>query len=358
MMLHIPGVLTPDQVAYMRQRLHDAHWIDGRATVGAQGAQVKQNLQLEEYGPLAYELGQIILNALAANPLFFAAALPLSTCPPMFNQYSGGGTYGNHVDNAMRRMKTSGQWLRTDVSSTATKPSTSPASITICCGTGARLDLYRSENVRNYAKLLTYQRISMTTLPQNILLQAQLLPEGGVLSPKEFLHLGSRAAVDQAFCRLARNGKLLRAARGTYVVPVSSRFGTRAPAPEKVVQALAAQTGDMVTPHGANAANSLGLTQQVPVREVYLTSGRSRELKLGRSKITIKHAPRWMLALGEGKAGAAVRALAWMGPAHVKASLSALRHTLAPTEWRTLAAARASLPSWMAQAISEETSRG
>lgn len=118
MMLHIPGVLTPDQVAYMRQRLHDAHWIDGRATVGAQGAQVKQNMQLEEYGPLAYELGQIILNALAANPLFFAAALPLRTCPPMFNKYSGGGTYGNHVDNAMRRVKSSGQWLRTDVSST------------------------------------------------------------------------------------------------------------------------------------------------------------------------------------------------------------------------------------------------
>jgi PKHD-type hydroxylase len=118
MMLHIPGVLTSDQVAYMRQRLHDAHWIDGRATVGAQGAQVKQNMQLEEHGPLARELGQIILNALAANPLFFAAALPLRTCPPMFNKYSGGGTYGNHVDGAMRRSAGAAPWLRTDVSST------------------------------------------------------------------------------------------------------------------------------------------------------------------------------------------------------------------------------------------------
>ncbi|MRX06586.1 Fe2+-dependent dioxygenase [Pseudoduganella sp. FT25W] len=118
MMLHIPAVLTPEQVTFMRQRLRDAEWIDGRATVGTQGAQVKNNHQLEEYSPLAQELGQIVLDALARNPLFFSAALPLRTCPPMFNSYSGGGTYGNHVDGSMRRVKTSGQWLRTDVSST------------------------------------------------------------------------------------------------------------------------------------------------------------------------------------------------------------------------------------------------
>jgi hypothetical protein len=198
----------------------------------------------------------------------------------------------------------------------------------------------------------------MSTLPASILSHAQSLPEGGVLSPKEFLHLGSRAAIDQALSRLTREGKLLRVARGTYVTPVSSRFGTRAPAPEKVVHALAAQNGEVVTPHGANAANALGLTQQVPIREVYLTSGRTRKLKLGRSEVTVKHAPRWMLALGSGQAGAAVRALAWMGPNHVHESLAALRRTLPPSEWRTLTSARAALPSWMARAIGEEALRG
>ena len=198
----------------------------------------------------------------------------------------------------------------------------------------------------------------MSTLPASILSHATSLPEGGVLSPKEFLHLGSRAAIDQALSRLTREGKLLRVARGTYVTPVSSRFGTRPPSPEKVVHALAAQSGDLVTPHGANSANALGLTQQVPVREVYLTSGRTHKLQLGRSEITVKHAPRWMLALGSGRAGAAVRALAWMGPSHVRESLVALRRTLSPTEWRTLASARAALPSWMARAIGEEALRG
>jgi hypothetical protein len=198
----------------------------------------------------------------------------------------------------------------------------------------------------------------MNTLPETILQQARSLPEGGVLSPKEFLHLGSRSAVDQAFSRLARVGKLLRVARGAYSTPVSSRFGSRAPAPEKVIQALAEQSGEIVVPHGASAANTLGLTQQVPIRVVYLTSGRTRKLKLGRSEVLVKHAPRWMLALGTRQAGAAVRALAWIGPTHADQSLASLRRTLPPSEWQALTSARATLPGWMAQAIGKEAARG
>lgn len=198
----------------------------------------------------------------------------------------------------------------------------------------------------------------MNTLPKAILQQAQSLPEGGVLSPKEFLHLGSRSAVDQAFSRLAKAGKLLRVARGAYAAPVSSRFGSRAPAPEKVVKALAEQSGEIIVPHGASAANALGLTQQVPIREVYLTSGRTRKLKLGRSEVLVKHAPHWMLALGARPAGAAVRALAWIGPTHAGKSLASLRRTLPGSEWQALASARATLPGWMAQAIGEESARG
>lgn len=198
----------------------------------------------------------------------------------------------------------------------------------------------------------------MNTLPETILRRARSLPEGGLLSPKEFLHLGSRSAVDQAFSRLAKAGKLLRVARGTYVAPVPGRFGSRTPAPEKVVEALATQSGEIVVPHGASAANALGLTQQVPIREVYLTSGRTRKLKLGRAEVLMKHAPRWMLALGARPAGAAVRALAWLGPTHADESLASLHRTLPRSEWKTLATARATLPGWMAQAIGKEAARG
>ncbi|OFA05691.1 Fe2+-dependent dioxygenase [Duganella sp. HH101] len=118
MMLHIPGVLSREQVAAMRQRLDQTDWVDGRTTVGAQGAQVKQNRQLAEGSALAQELGAEVLAALARSPLFFSAALPLRTCPPLFNRYAGGEHYGDHVDGALRRVASSGQWLRTDVSST------------------------------------------------------------------------------------------------------------------------------------------------------------------------------------------------------------------------------------------------
>lgn len=198
----------------------------------------------------------------------------------------------------------------------------------------------------------------MNTLPEVILKQAQSLPEGSVLSPKEFLHLGSRAAIDQAFSRLSKAGKLLRVARGAYVAPVSGRFGSRAPSSEKVIQALAEQSGEIVVPHGASSANVLGLTRQVPIREVYLTSGKTRELTFGHSVVLVKHAPRWMLALGSRPAGAAVRALAWMGPAHAGKTLATLRRSLPSSEWQTLTSARAGLPGWMAQAIGKEAMRG
>lgn len=198
----------------------------------------------------------------------------------------------------------------------------------------------------------------MKTLPMTILSHALSLPEGGILSPKEFLHLGSRAAIDQAFSRLTLAGKLLRVGRGTYVSPIFSRFGTRAPAPAKVVESLAALSGEIVVPHGATAANALGLTRQVPIREAYVTSGRTRKLKLGQSGVLVKHVPRWMLALGTGPAGAAVRALAWMGPEHIGKSLVTLRRTLPSSEWSALASSRAALPSWMAQAIGREAISG
>lgn len=118
MMLHIPEVLTPAQVAEIRQALSTAEWVDGRTTVGAQGAQVKRNRQLPEQSAVGLELGQIILKTLVGNPLFFAAALPMRYMPPLFNCYEGGEQYGFHVDGAVRSIPGSNLSLRTDLSCT------------------------------------------------------------------------------------------------------------------------------------------------------------------------------------------------------------------------------------------------
>ena len=118
MMLHIPEVLTRDQVARMRRALDSADWSDGRATVGAQGAQVKRNRQLPETSPLAVELGSVILAALSSHAVYISAALPLRTVPPLFNSYAGGEHYGAHVDGAVRNVPGRALPLRTDLSCT------------------------------------------------------------------------------------------------------------------------------------------------------------------------------------------------------------------------------------------------
>ena len=117
MLLHIPDILSADQVAGFRRRLDDADWTDGRETVGHLGAQAKHNQQLPEASPLRRELGEIILVALARHPLFFSAALPLKYLPPRFNRYSGGGAYGYHVDGAVMNLA-NGEQLRSDISCT------------------------------------------------------------------------------------------------------------------------------------------------------------------------------------------------------------------------------------------------
>ena len=118
MIVRIPGVLTPDQVRYMREQLAASPWVDGLATAGYQGARVKDNRQIDEAAPLARELGDIVLGALERNPLFISAALPNRVYPPLFNRYEGGMHFGNHVDNAVRLLPGNGAKIRTDISAT------------------------------------------------------------------------------------------------------------------------------------------------------------------------------------------------------------------------------------------------
>lgn len=195
----------------------------------------------------------------------------------------------------------------------------------------------------------------MSRLAQAILSQAQSLPEGGLLSPKEFLHLGSRAAIDQTLSRLAREDKLFRVGRGAYALPVKGRFGVRSPSIEAVIEAIESTNGEIVVASGAAEANALGLTTQVPTREVYLTSGPSRRLKLGNREIELKHGNRWQMLLGKRLAGRAIRALIWLGPEHGPMVLEVLKSKLPSQEWDAICQARAGLPSWMAKAISETT---
>jgi hypothetical protein len=192
----------------------------------------------------------------------------------------------------------------------------------------------------------------MTPLVQHILAKANQLPEGSVFSPKEFLHLRNREAVDQAFTRLVKEKTLLRVGRGLYTLPVQGRFGIRPPSPERLLAALAKKTGETMVSHGATAANRLGLTTQVPIREIFLTSGRSRTLRLGSRVLEIKHAPPWQILLGESSGGVLLRALAWLGPEQAEEVMPQLHEIIPAQEWEAVTAVRSELPSWLAKTVS------
>ena len=189
-------------------------------------------------------------------------------------------------------------------------------------------------------------------LPARIAAALETWPGAAPISAKGLLHLGRRAAVDQALSRMARAGQLLRISRGLYVRPLHTRFGMRSPEVSTVLDAVQRETGEVIAPSGAATANQLGLTTQVPLRSVYLTSGRTRHLTLGAQTVHLQHVPRWQLTRAETPAGAVIRVLAWGGRARGRALTAALKRTLSPETIEELSQVRGRVPTWMAQELS------
>ncbi|MGH8067900.1 MAG: hypothetical protein ACRERE_22275 [Candidatus Entotheonellia bacterium] len=104
MILHVPNVLTGEQVARCREIIMQSKWVDGRVTAGHQSARVKHNLQLPKESTEARELGDMIIAALERHPLFIAAALPCRVFPLIFNRYDAGMSLGTHLDNSLRQI--------------------------------------------------------------------------------------------------------------------------------------------------------------------------------------------------------------------------------------------------------------
>lgn len=118
MLVQIPDVLKPDEVAAVRNILEQSAWVDGKETAGEQAASAKHNLQIREGSKAAMEAGDIILRALGRNPTFNSAALPLRVLPPLFNRYDAGMKFHAHVDGAIRAIPGAGMRMRADVSTT------------------------------------------------------------------------------------------------------------------------------------------------------------------------------------------------------------------------------------------------
>lgn len=118
MLLIVPDLLDPAEVARFRSALLAANWEEGSATAGHMARRVKTNRQLPGDSAVGAELGERVLAALPGNPLFMSGALPLKVLPPRFNCYEGGGAYGDHVDNAVFSVPGTPHRIRSDLSAT------------------------------------------------------------------------------------------------------------------------------------------------------------------------------------------------------------------------------------------------
>ena len=127
MLVHVPNLLSGEQLAHIRGVLSATDWVDGKVTAGSQSANAKKNLQVPENAPAARALGDIILTALGQNERFTASALALRVFPPLFNRYDQGMNFGAHIDNAIRFVKGASQPIRVRTDMSATLFLTDPA---------------------------------------------------------------------------------------------------------------------------------------------------------------------------------------------------------------------------------------
>jgi PKHD-type hydroxylase len=118
MLVCVPDILSKTEVAEFRGLMDAVAWEDGRSTAGAQSAEVKKNEQLPPNGEMSRALGERVIKALTASPLFISAAIPKQIFPPLFNRYGVGHRFGIHVDNAVRGDPPTGLRIRTDLSVT------------------------------------------------------------------------------------------------------------------------------------------------------------------------------------------------------------------------------------------------
>lgn len=179
--------------------------------------------------------------------------------------------------------------------------------------------------------------------------QVEKRGRGAVFVTREFLALGSRAAVDEALSHLAREGIIRRLGRGLYDYPCL--HPTLGPVPadaDQIAAALARKTGSRIQSTGARAANALGLSTQVAARPVYLTDGRRRTVQVGGQVIELRHAaPRALAGAGRIE-GTVIQALRHLGPEQIGAgTVERLRQALTPREKAALRRVALSAPGWL-----------
>jgi hypothetical protein len=115
------------------------------------------------------------------------------------------------------------------------------------------------------------------------------LKPGQVFLPSDFKGLGTSTAIRKALSRLVESRQVERMGQGIYVIPQNDMiFGKILPSMEQLAEALAKKEHVKIKPSGQHALNKVGLSNQVPMRLVFLTNGNSKKIQIGKNAIIFK----------------------------------------------------------------------
>ena len=192
----------------------------------------------------------------------------------------------------------------------------------------------------------------MNSISRKIIDHARTLPEGEILSDRNFLHLGKQAVVDQEMSRLVEQKKLFRLSSGMFVLSYQTRFGIRGPSVNRIIEGIARMTGERITVSGATAANCLRLSKHVPMCDVFWTSGEDRIMNLGVSEIKFRHVPDWQLCAPNTKTGDAIRAFVHLGKLVTDQVFDEFKSRLDDEEQDELLNLSSNVPTWIAEKLS------
>ena len=183
---------------------------------------------------------------------------------------------------------------------------------------------------------------------------------GSVFVPADFLHLGSREAVDIVLHRLIRKGTIRRLARGVYDFPKEHPvLGPLSPSADAVAKALAGRDRTRLQPAGAYAANVLRLSEQVPAKAVFLTDGPSRTVQIGPTTIQLRRTTAKNMETSGRLSGLLIQALRELGKEHVTPERREhLKRTLPADKRQELIKDLRLAPAWMHSIFRELAGEG
>jgi hypothetical protein len=112
---------------------------------------------------------------------------------------------------------------------------------------------------------------------------------GQIILPSDFKDLGTSTAIRKTLSRLVDQKVLVRMGQGVYVVPIHDKlFGEVLPSMEEIAASLAEKEHVKIMPTGQYALNKIGLSNQVPMKMVFLTNGTKKNITIGKSSIVFQ----------------------------------------------------------------------